>query len=43
MELWLDPDVGQRNSPKHVDFHSKNIYEKLMHLVGVIIRKISST
>jgi len=33
------PDDGQRNCPKHVDFHSKNKFEKLVHLVGFIIRK----
>jgi hypothetical protein len=33
------PDDGQRNSPKHVDFHSKDKFEKLVHLVGFIIRK----
>jgi len=31
-------DVGQRNCPKHVEFHSKNKFEKLVHLVGLIIR-----
>ena len=33
------PDDGQRNCPKHVDFYSKNKFEKLVHLVGFIIRK----
>ena len=32
------PDDGQRNCPKHVEFYSKNKFEKLMHLVGFIIR-----
>jgi hypothetical protein len=32
------PDNGQRNLPKHVDFYSKNKFEKLVHLVGFIIR-----
>jgi hypothetical protein len=32
------PDYGQRNCPKHVEFHSKNKFEKLVHLVGFIIR-----
>jgi hypothetical protein len=32
------PDDGQRNSPKHVEFYSKNKFEKLVHLVGFIIR-----
>ena len=29
------PDDGQRNCPKHVEFYSKNKFEKLVHLVGV--------
>ena len=28
------PDDGQRNCPKHVEFYSKNKFEKLVHLVG---------
>ena len=32
------PDDRQRNCPKHVEFYSKNKFEKLMHLVGFIIR-----
>ena len=32
------PDDRQRNCPKHVEFHSKNKFEKLVHLVGFIIR-----
>ena len=36
------PDDGLRNCPKHVEFHSKNKYEKLVHLVGFIIRNIQS-
>jgi len=32
------PDDGQRNCPKHVEFCSKNKFEKLVHLVGFIIR-----
>jgi hypothetical protein len=32
------PDDGQRNSPKHVDFYSKNKFDKLVHLVGFILR-----
>ena len=31
------PDDGQRNCPKHVEFHSKNKFEKLICLVGFII------
>jgi hypothetical protein len=33
------PNDGQRNYPKHVEFHSKNKFEKLVYLVGFIIRK----
>ena len=32
------PDDGQRNYPEHVEFHSKNNFEKLVHLVDFIIR-----
>ena len=32
------PDDGQRNCLKHVEFQSKNKFEKLVHLVGFIIR-----
>jgi len=32
------PDDGQRNCPKHVEFYSKNKFEKLVHLVGFIVR-----
>ena len=35
---WKIPDDGQSNCPKHVEFYSKNKFEKLMHLVGFIIR-----
>ena len=35
---WKIPDDGQRNCPKHVEFYSKNKFEKLVHLVGFIIR-----
>jgi len=37
---WKTPDDGQRNCPKHVAFHSKNRFEKLMHRVDFIIRII---
>jgi hypothetical protein len=30
------PDDGQRNCPKHVEFYSKNKFEKLVRLVGFI-------
>jgi hypothetical protein len=32
------PDDGQRNSPKHGDFHSQNKFEKLLQLSGFIKR-----
>ena len=32
------PDVGQRNCPKHVEFHDKIV--KLVHLVGFIAKKV---
>ena len=32
------PNDGQMNCPKHVEFYSKNKFEKLVHLVGFIIR-----
>ena len=35
------PDDGQRNCPKHVEFYSKNKFEKLVHLVGVFFNKNS--
>ena len=35
---WKPPDDVQRNCPKHVQFYSENKFEKLMHLVGFIIR-----
>jgi hypothetical protein len=38
---WKTPGDGQRNCPKHVEFHSKNKFEKLMHLVGFILRNLS--
>jgi hypothetical protein len=31
-------DDGQRNCLKHVEFYSKNKFEKLVYLVGFIIR-----
>jgi hypothetical protein len=37
--LRKTPDNGQRNCPKHVEDYSKNKSEKLVHLVGFIIRK----
>ena len=32
------PDDGQRNCPKRVEFYPKNKFEKLVHLVGFIIK-----
>jgi len=40
---WKTPDNGQWNCPKHVEFYSKNQFEKLVHLVGFIIRIPSYT
>jgi len=37
------PDDGQRNCPKHVEFYSKNKFEKLVHLVGFITRNLHDT
>ena len=36
---YLTPDDGQKTCPKHVEFYSKNKLEKLVHLVGFIIRR----
>jgi len=33
-----NPNDGQRNCPKHVEIYSKNKFEKLVRLVGFIIR-----
>jgi len=38
---WKTPDDGQRNCQKHVEFHSKNKFEKLMHIVGFIITNLT--
>jgi len=38
VQCWT-PDDGQRNCPKHVEFYSKSKFEKLVHLVGFIIRR----
>ena len=35
---WNTPDDARRNYSKHVEFYSKNKFEKLMQLVGFIIR-----
>jgi hypothetical protein len=34
---WKTPDDGQRNCLKHVEFYSKNKFEKSVHLVGFIM------
>jgi len=34
----LTPDDGQKTCPKHIEFYSKNKFEKLVHLVCFIIR-----
>jgi len=33
------PDDGQTNCPKHLEFHEKNKFVKLAHLVGFITKK----
>jgi len=35
---WKTPDNRQRNCPKHAEFYCKNKFEKLVLLVGFIIR-----
>ena len=40
---WKTPDDGQRNCLKHIEFHSKNKFEKLVHLVGFTVRNSSQT
>ena len=35
---WKTPDDAQRNFPKYVKFYSKNKLEKLVRLVGFVIR-----
>ena len=36
--FYVNEKDGQRNCPKHVEFYSNNKSEKLVHLVGFIIR-----
>jgi hypothetical protein len=36
---WITPDDGQRNCPNHVRVSFQNKCDKLVHLVGFIIRK----
>jgi hypothetical protein len=33
---YQTPDDGQKTCPKHVEFYSKNKFEKLTHLVGFL-------
>jgi len=40
VQFWA-PDDGQTNCPKHVEFYSKNKFEKLVLLVGFIMRAVS--
>jgi hypothetical protein len=35
---YYNPDDGQKTSPKHEEFYSKNKFGKLVHLVGFNIR-----
>jgi hypothetical protein len=37
VQCWT-PNDGQTDCPKHVEFYSKNKFEKLVHLTGFIIR-----
>ena len=39
---YQTPDDGQKTCPKHVEFYSKNKFEKFVHLVGFIIGTGSS-
>ena len=34
----MTPDDGQKTCPKHAEFYYKNKFDKLVHLVGFIIR-----
>ena len=38
---WKTPDDGQRNCPKHVEFYSKNKFQKLVHLVWFYYKNLS--
>jgi len=35
---YYSPDEGQKTCPKHVQSYLKNKFEKLVHLVGFIVR-----
>jgi len=34
----MAPDDGKRYCPKHVECYLKNKFEKLVHLIGFVIR-----
>ena len=36
IQCWTSDD-GKKTCPKHVEFYSKNKFEKLVHFVGFII------
>jgi len=38
---WKTPGDDQSNCPKHVEFYSKNKFEKLVHLVGFYYKNLS--
>jgi hypothetical protein len=38
---WITPDDWQRNCPKPAEFHFQNKFEKLVHLVGFIVRTVA--
>jgi hypothetical protein len=37
---WITPDDGQRNCPKHVEFHFQNKLEKFVLLVSFVTGKL---
>jgi len=37
---WKNPDDGQRNCPKHVEFLDKNKFEKLVSLLVLLKRNL---
>jgi len=41
VQYWTLDD-GQKTCPKHVQFYSKNKFEKLVHPVGFIISKLAT-
>ena len=40
---YQTPDDGQKSCLKHVEFYSKNIFVKLVHLVGFVKKKSASS